>query len=140
MKHNYEAVYHPEEPDERLAEWAVVKWETTTPTAKFGRTVMKFGQFDELAAESLAEALNDNPIWIIVDGGETFEGHQGHWAYSFFANAYEGAIRTTLDVDELFPGCGKHSYEIREMTDEEVEKYPEALAFREWLLKEYKEF
>jgi hypothetical protein len=138
MKHNYEAVYYDGEPNERLPEWRVVKWEVVNGSTKLGRKV--FAASSQFAIESYVEELNRNPIWIIVDNGDTFEGHQGHWANCFFSNSYESAIRNTLDVDELFPGCGKHTYEIREMTDEELEKFPEALQFRENLLKQYGEF
>ena len=140
MKHNYEAVYHEEEPNERSAEWVVVHWDVDNNGAKLGHSVAKFGPFGEKEALSLAEALNKNPIWITVDNGDTFEGHQGHWADCFFSNAIESTIRHVLENDELFPGCGKSVFEIREMTDEELERCPEALEFREVLLKRYQEF
>ncbi len=87
----------------------------------------------------MQSTLNKNPIWIIIDNGNVFEGHQGHWADCFFSNAYESAIRHVLENDELFPGCGLEDFEIREMTDEELKKYPEAILVRERLLIEYGE-
>ena len=140
MKHNYEAVYHEEEPNERLAEWVVVHWDTTNKGNKFGHNVMKFGQFDEAEAKEMADRLNKNPIWIVVDNGDTFEGHQAHWADCFFSNAIESTIRHVLETEALFPGMDKSVFQIREMTDEELEKFPEAIPFREVLLKRYGEF
>lgn len=137
MKHNYEAVYYDGEPNERLAEYHVVKWQLTSGASKLGKKIATFGTSHEAVA--LANALNKNPIWIVVDGGETFEGHQGHWADCCFSNATESAIRFALDDGEIFQ-CERCVYEIREMTDEEVAKYPEALEFRETLLKRYGEF
>lgn len=75
------------------------------------------------------------PLWIIVDGGEIFEGHQRHWADTFFSNATEEQIRNFLDRK----GPGQETFEIREMTDEELAKYPEALEFQAWLIAEYGE-
>lgn len=139
VKNNYEAVYHDEEPDERLAEWSVVHWDTINGTSKMGHSVKKFGAWEEKEAQSLADALNKNPIWITVDGGDVFAGHQGHWADCFFSNATESAIRDALETNSLFPDetC---TFEIREMTDEEVAAYPEIIEFREILLKRYGEF
>jgi len=77
-----------------------------------------------------------NPIWIKVDGGDTFEGHQGHWADCFFYNA------TSDNIQFYGTGFGNRSdetIEIREMTEEEVLKYPEAVIFRDMLIKEYGE-
>ena len=134
MKHGYNAEYWPADHAARLPEWSVVKWE-----AKIGKTIAQFGQDGEETAIALAEKLNKNPIWIIIDDGVIFEGHQGHWADCFFSNSYEKQIRSCLEHDTLFPGTNT-KYVIREMTDAEVEKYPEALEFREELLKEYGEF
>lgn len=33
-----------------------------------------------------------NPLWITVDGGNTFEGHQGHWTDCFYSNATRAVI------------------------------------------------
>lgn len=61
-----------------------------------------------------------NPIWIILDDGDTFEGHQGHFADSFFSNATEEDIRG-------FAAAHWMKCEIRAMTNEEMQKYPEAV-------------
>ncbi len=80
---------------------------------------------------------NKHPIWIVVGEGEEilFEGHQGHWADCFFSNSYEEMIRHSLDSGELFQEVVP--YLIREMTEEEVLKYPEAIDFRQKLIEEY---
>jgi len=78
------------------------------------------------------------PLWIVVEDGDIFEGHQGHWADSFFSNATRAAIQGFLDE----PGTIHHGtckYVIREMTDEELSKHPEAIEFAEWLIQEYGE-
>lgn len=67
-----------------------------------------------------------NPIWIVWEGA--FEGHQAHWADVHFSNATEAAIREFVADGALI---------IREMTDDEVIRYPEAVIFRESLIKEY---
>lgn len=79
-----------------------------------------------------------NPIWITLDGGDTFTGHQGHWADCFFSNATEATIRYVLENEQLFPGC-ETTFEIREMTDDELAQFPEAVQFCEWLVSEYGE-
>lgn len=142
MKHNYEASYYPGEDNERLPEWSVVKWEILNGTTKIGRTVKKFSQSEERAAKSLADALNKNPIWIILDNGDLFEGHQGHWADCFFSNSFEREIRNALENDNFFQTGNdpKPTVVIREMTDEELARFPEALHFREMLLERYGEF
>ena len=142
MKHNYEAVYYDGEPNERLPAWHVVKWEIANEHGKIGRKVYGLGPNDEALALALAEALNKNPIWISVDNGDIFEGHQGHWADCFFSNSFERQIRQSLDNDNFFQTGDepKPSYVIREMTDEELMKFPDALEFREYLLKQYGEF
>ena len=66
------------------------------------------------------------PIWISVDDGDTFEGHQLHWADCYFSNAYEDVIRDYCEDDGS-------TVEIREMTDEEVAQYPDLLSFVESL-------
>ena len=138
MGHNYEAVFFDGEPDERLPEWHVVKWDSIKGGNKLGHKVAAFYQDDEAEAKALADLLNKNPIWIIVDDGNVFEGHQGHWADCFFSNATESAIRSALE-DKTFFGS-KESFVIREMTDEELERYPEMLAYREDLFKRYGDF
>jgi hypothetical protein len=138
MKHNYEAVFFDGEPDERLPEWHVVKWDNIKGGNKLGHKVAAFYQDDEAEAKALADLLNKNPIWIIVDDGDVFEGHQGHWADCFFSNATESAIRAALE-DKTFFGA-KEKFVIREMTDEELERYPEMLAYREDLFKRYGDF
>lgn len=77
-----------------------------------------------------------NPIWIVVDGGTTFEGHQAHWADCFFSNATQRSI--------LLNGTGfspreDELIEIREMTDEEVAKYPHIFSFVQRLIDQYGE-
>lgn len=78
------------------------------------------------------------PLWIIVDDGDTFEGHQGHWADCFFSNATRGAIEAFLNepgtIHEQGVCC---KYVIREMTDDELTKYPEAVEFAQSLIDEY---
>ena len=79
-----------------------------------------------------------NPIWISINNGDGFEGHQGHFANCYFSNATESTIRYTLEnrldvFDEIT--C----FEIREMTNEEVTKYPEVLEIRDMLINEYGE-
>lgn len=88
------------------------------------------------------------PIWIRVDGvcpetglleeGAVFEGHQGHWADCFFSNAYRREIEAAAKTDPYLNEDGTVVI-IREMTDEELAKYPEALAFCEWLMEQYGE-
>lgn len=60
-----------------------------------------------------------NPIWIIVDYGDTFEGHQGHWEDNFFSNASRVNIKDFCKQQGMV--C-----EIREMTEAELLAYPEA--------------
>lgn len=77
-----------------------------------------------------------NPIWITVDGGNTFEGHQGHWADCFYSNAMRA------NIEQYGTGVVERSeetIEIREMTDEELKKYPEAVEFQLFLLNQYGE-
>lgn len=73
-----------------------------------------------------------NPIWIVVDQGAVFEGHQGHWADCFFSNATRSQIEDFCNSEGW--GC-----EIREMTDEEVAKYQGIVAFVENLYTQYGE-
>ena len=77
----------------------------------------------------------DNPWWIVVDDGAMFCGHQGHWANCFFANATIGTIQACLTQGEL----AGSQYEIRRMTDKEVERWPESLEFRDYLISKYGE-
>lgn len=76
-----------------------------------------------------------NPIWIVVDDGEFFEGHQGHWADCFFTNAHQSEIEAFCSVGQF----KDVKLVITEMTDEQVVKYPEAVAFRDWLIEQYGE-
>jgi len=88
------------------------------------------------------------PLWIKVCDGHLFEGHQGHWADCFFSNSTREQIELYLNSDrerdqwnndkEARSYCEWH-WEIREMTDEELAKFPEALEFQKWLLEEYGE-
>ena len=88
------------------------------------------------------------PLWITVCNGHIFEGHQLHWANCFFSNAYREEIehylngdveRTSWDTDAQIKaaGLGEYTFEIREMTDDELEKYPEATEFCKQLIEEY---
>ena len=83
-----------------------------------------------------------NPICITVfdksdiDGDPVFEGHQGHWADCYFSNATRRTIEEALKNDESFSNT---LYEIRVMTDEEVNKYPVAVKFQDWLVETYGE-
>ena len=74
--------------------------------------------------------MNKRPIWIVVE--DSFEGHQGHWADCFFSNAHEREIRAYLEDENK-------SFVIREMTDEEIALYPEAVEFQKWLMETYGE-
>ena len=66
------------------------------------------------------------PIWIVVDGGDFFEGNQLHWADCFFSNACQSVIEDFCESE----GC---TVEIRDMTDEEIARFPEIVAFVEQL-------
>jgi hypothetical protein len=78
----------------------------------------------------------NKPIWIIIDNGDVFEGHQAHWADCFFSNATQSNIAYALETDPMFKDC---EVEIREFSDEDLVKYPEAVEFEKYLLKEYGE-
>lgn len=80
------------------------------------------------------------PIWITVEDGDVFEGHQLHWANCFFSNATRPAIESFLNTpgavdSELTytPEAECLKYTIREMTDEEVDQYPGLREFCEGL-------
>lgn len=77
-----------------------------------------------------------NPLWITVDGGNTFEGHQGHWTDCFYSNATRAVIEAY--GTQVAPR-DEETIEIREMTNEEVAKYPEAVPFRNNLIERYGE-
>ena len=83
------------------------------------------------------------PLWISVEGGGAFEGHQLHWANCFFSNATKREIERFLVrpgvINNEFPD-EVSKYEIRAMTEEELAKYPEAMEFCKELIKEYGEF
>lgn len=75
------------------------------------------------------------PIWITVDV-DTFEGHQGHWADCFYSNAVQAII------EQHGTGMCLRSEETitaREMTDEELAKYPEVVQVQLSLLSRYGE-
>lgn len=76
----------------------------------------------------------NRPIWIVVDNGEVFEGHQGHWAETFFSNATRAEIKRVLDDGVLFEPV---TYEMREMTDSEVASHPGLGAFCDCLRDRY---
>ncbi len=69
------------------------------------------------------------PSWIVVEGG-VFEGHQGHWADTFFSNATLAAIIGYLEDQQW-------TFKIAPMTLEQLEKYPEAAVFCQSLIDEY---
>ena len=58
----YEAIFRDEEPDERVAEWHVVKWDSINPDtgAKSGRRVKRFPGTELGGADAIeaAEKLN----------------------------------------------------------------------------------
>ena len=58
----FEAVFHEEEPNERVAEWVVIEWTESNPETGWrgGRRVARYGSSyeDELAAISTAERMN----------------------------------------------------------------------------------
>lgn len=85
-----------------------------------------------LAEQELGPLQTKRPIWIMVEDGDVFDGHQGSWADCFFSNAFEGAIQQYCE-DQGW------KYVIREMTDEELTEYPEAVDFQKWLLETYGE-
>lgn len=78
------------------------------------------------------------PIWITVveDGVVSFEGHQGHWADVYFSNATRGAIEYYLN-DPTCTDAEHRTYTIREMTDEDMVQYPEAVRFVNYLIEQY---
>jgi hypothetical protein len=76
-----------------------------------------------------------NPIWISVADGNVFNGTQWHWSHAFFTNAYREEIEKALMGGVVLGAL--YSYLIREMTDEEVQRYPEAVAFRDHLIAIY---
>lgn len=76
------------------------------------------------------------PIWITVDGGDLFDGHQGHWADCFFSNATRAIIRQALDEGSI----KSDTFSIREMTQEEVHRYPEIKGFCEELIRRYGDY
>jgi hypothetical protein len=80
-----------------------------------------------------------NPVWITVGEGDEveFDGHQAWWADAFFSNATVREIDNYMETSRGMIGV---PYIIREMTDAEVEQHPEAVEFREWLIKEYGEY
>lgn len=84
------------------------------------------------AEAELGSLQTKRPIWIEVEGGDLFEGHQGHWVDCFFSNATESLIR-----EHCFDVGWK--YTIREMTDGEIAQYPEAVETQKWLLETYGE-
>lgn len=103
--------------------------------------VINFNEAKTKAKLVEAEKLQKGtkPFWLIVFDGKgddddnlIFEGHQGHWADCFFSNA-------TIGVIEDF--CDNQGYELyyREMNEEELTKYPEAITFQKALIAEYGE-
>ena len=77
------------------------------------------------------------PIWIKLDDGDTFEGHQGHWADVYFSNATRSAIMHAETYDPFVATC---TMEITVMTEEQLAEHPEAIAFCEWLISQYGEY
>lgn len=94
----------------------------------------------------------ERPIWIRINKIDltsrclegflketlVFEGHQGHWADCYFSGSYRRMIEKALRSDKKFTEPGVVVV-IREMNDEELAKYPEAIATCERLMKEYGE-
>ncbi len=80
--------------------------------------------------------MTNKPIWITIDGGDLFEGHQLHWADTFFSNATVAEIRDFLETDSSLAGA---TVRVREMTPEEVESHPGLKDFLQGLLDEYGE-
>ena len=76
-----------------------------------------------------------NPYWIVVNGGATFCGHQGHWADKISEDASIADIHRTLTQGDM----AGEEYEIRRMTDNEVARCPESLFFRDYLISKYGE-
>lgn len=74
------------------------------------------------------------PLWIIVGDGDIFEGHQLHWANTFFSNATRDAIEAALQDENFLDGA---KFKLRAMTDAEVLMYPEAVEFEQSLISEY---
>lgn len=72
------------------------------------------------------------PIWIEIEDGNVFSGHQGHWADCFFANATEATIRDYAEENDW-------QIIITEFTDQELVDYPEAVEFQKWLMETYNE-
>ena len=95
----------------------------------------EFIQLQESCGDDIAYAIDPtirntkkNPPWFIVEDG--FEGHQGHWADCFFSNA-------TIDNIIRYLNEEGEKWELREMTDEEVAKYPEIIEFSKQLIVQY---
>jgi hypothetical protein len=78
----------------------------------------------------MTRTLYKTPIWIILEN--LFEGHQGHFADCYFSNATESLIREFAKAEGV-------KIEIRPMTKEELNRWPEAAGFSAALKKEYGE-
>lgn len=76
------------------------------------------------------------PAWIIIDDGHVFEGTQAHWANCFFSNATRKEIKRSFNEMDMLKN---RKCEIRDMTDEEILKWPDAVLFHKWLLETYGE-
>ncbi len=64
------------------------------------------------------------PLWIIVDNGNVFEGHRGHWSDCFFtADSIMDILSFLSEPDGQF---AQFTWEIRPMTAEELERFPDA--------------
>lgn len=72
------------------------------------------------------------PIWIEVEGGDLFSGHQGHWMDCYFANGIESEIRSFCEDNNW-------QYTICEMTDEELTEHSEAVGIQKCLMETYGE-
>lgn len=62
--------------------------------------------------------------WIKVENGDVFEGHQLHWVNCFLVDE---------ELDNIKAWCFENDWkiEVSEMTEEQLEKYPEIIMFIE---------
>lgn len=68
--------------------------------------------------------------------GKFSRGIKGTGPTRFFANATKSAILWAGKED---PYLRHYKIEIRPMTPDELERYPEAVEFQKWLVEEYGE-
>jgi hypothetical protein len=80
------------------------------------------------------------PYWITLGvGGDLFEGHQLHWADTFYSNATRYDIRESIACGYgmgMGPGpLANSSY--RDMTAAEIARYPDLIPFLITLIDNY---